>query len=236
MKHYEKHNEYGIRQIRMHIKRKDGRILTNSTIYRYMKLNGIQSISRRKHHQYPKIDHHNIPNLLHRNFTTDFINRKWSIDISYIFANNGLKYLCAIKDMYDKSIISYKTSSFIDLNLVLDTVKEAIVKIPYNERKQLILHSDQGWHFTNLQYQKLLKDNNIIQSISARGSSVDNVPIESFFSALKTECIYLKDDLNVNEIESIVKEYIEYYNNERYQEKLKELAPLEFRALAQLSF
>ena len=65
---------------------------------------------------------------------------------------------------------------------------------------------------------------------------MDNVPIESFFSALKTECIYLKEDLRVNEIDSIVKDYIEYYNNERYQEKLKELAPLEFRALARLSF
>ena len=236
MKHYEKHNEYGIRQIRMHIKRKDGRILTNSTIYRYMKLNGIESVSRRKHHLYPKIDHHDIPNLLHRNFTTNNINKKWSIDISYIFAKDGLKYLCAIKDMYDKSIVSYKISSYIDLNLALDTVTEAITNIPFIERENLIIHSDQGWHFTHWQYRQLLIDNGITQSISARGSSVDNVPIESFFSALKTECIYLKDNLQVNEIDSIVKDYIEYYNNKRYQEKLKELAPLEFRALAHLSF
>ena len=220
----------------MHIKRKDGRILTNSTIYRYMKLNGIESVSRRKFHQYPKIDHHNIPNLLHRNFNTNNINKKWSIDISYIFAKDGLKYLCAIKDMYDKSIISYKISSYIDLALVINTVKEAINIVPYEERKELILHSDQGWHFTHYIYQQLLIDNNITQSISAKGSSVDNVPIESFFSALKTECIYLKNNLEVNEIDSIVKNYIEYYNNERYQEKLKELAPLEFRALARLSF
>ena len=220
----------------MHIKRKDGRILTNSTIYRYMKLNGIESVSRRKHHQYPKIDHHNIPNLLHRNFNTNNINKKWSIDISYIFAKDGLKYLCAIKDMYDKSIISYNISSYIDLALVINTVKEAINKVPYNERKDLILHSDQGWHFTHWVYRQLLLDNHITQSISAKGSSVDNVPIESFFSALKTECIYQKNDLRVNEIDSIVKNYIEYYNNERYQEKLKELAPLEFRALARLSF
>ena len=138
--------------------------------------------------------------------------------------------------MYDKSIISYKISSFIDLALVLNTVTEAINKVPYNERKDLILHSDQGWHFTHWEYRQLLLDNHITQSISAKGSSVDNVPIESFFSALKTECIYLKNNLRVNEIDSIVKNYIEYYNNERYQEKLKELAPLEFRALARLSF
>lgn len=236
MKHYSMHNEFGIRQIRMQIKRKDGRILTNSTIYRYMKLNGIESISRRKTHCYPKIDHHNIPNLLHRNFTTDNINKKWSIDISYIFAKDGLRYLCAIKDMYDKSIIAYKISEYLNIDFVLDTVNEAVKLVPYSERKELILHSDQGWHFTNFRYQELLRNNGIIQSISAKGSSVDNVPIESFFSALKTECIYKKNNLKAKEIDSIVKDYIEYYNNERYQEKLKELSPHEFRAIAQLSF
>ena len=104
-------------------------------------------------------------------------------------------YLCTIKDMYDKSIVSYKVSNFIDLKLVLDTVKEAIESVPYEQRKNLILHSDQGWYFTNWQYVKLLKENNIQLSISSKGSCVDNVPRESFFSILKTECIYLKQNL-----------------------------------------
>ena len=104
-------------------------------------------------------------------------------------------YLCTIKDMYDKSIVSYKVSNFIDLKLVLDTVKEAIESVSYEQRKNLILHSDQGWYFTNWQYVKLLKENNIQLSISSKGSCVDNVPIESFFSILKTECIYLRQNL-----------------------------------------
>ena len=87
-------------------------------------------------------------------------------------------YLCAIKDMYHKSIVAYNISNSIDLKLVLDTVKFAISKTPYNQRENLILHSDQGWHFTNWQYMKLLKENNITQSISSKDSSVDNIPIE----------------------------------------------------------
>ena len=147
-------------------------------------------------------------------------------------------YLCTIKDMYDKSIVSYKVSNFIDLKLVLDTVKEAIESVPYEQRKNLILHSDQGWHFTNWQYVKLLKENNIQQSISSKGSCVDNVPIESFFSILKSECIYLKQNLQKNEIPEVVKNFIMYYNNERLQEKIQELAPMQFRQqiLASLSF
>lgn len=229
VKMHEKNKTWGIRQIRMQIKKIYGLIVTNFTVYRYMRLNDIQSITRKKTHRYSKTPHHQIPNLLQRNFTTFCSNCKWSIDISYIFATDGVKYLCAIKDMYDKSIIAYTISRFIDLKLVLDTIQKATDKVPFEQRPNLILHSDQGWHFTNIAYINLLKQNNITQSISAKGSSVDNVPIESFFSTLKSECIYLIKNLKYAQIENVIDKFIYYYNNERLQEKIKELTPLEFR-------
>ena len=231
VKMHEKNKTWGIRQIRMQIKRIYGLIVTNFTVYRYMRLNDIQSITRKKTHRYSKLPHHQIPNLLQRNFTTFCSNCKWSIDISYIFATDGVKYLCAIKDMYDKSIISYKISKTLDLPFVLNTVQQAVNIVPLEQRRNLILHSDQGFHFTNIVYQKLLADNDIIQSISAKGSSVDNVPIESFFSTLKSECIYLIKNLKVKDIDETIDKFIEYYNNERLQEKIKELTPFEFREL-----
>ena len=231
VKMHEKNKTWGIRQIRMQIKKIYGLIVTNFTVYRYMRLNDIQSITRKKTHRYSKLPHHQIPNLLQRNFTTFCSNCKWSIDISYIFATDGVKYLCAIKDMYDKSIISYKISKTLDLPFVLNTVQQAVNMVPLEQRRNLILHSDQGFHFTNIVYQKLLSDNNIIQSISAKGSSVDNVPIESFFSTLKSECLYLIKNLKVKDIDETIDKFIEYYNNERLQEKIKELTPFEFREL-----
>ena len=231
VKMHEKNKTWGIRQIRMQIKKIYGLLVTNFAVYRYMRLNDIQSITRKKTHRYSKLPHHQIPNLLQRNFTTFCSNCKWSIDISYIFATDGVKYLCAIKDMYDKSIIAYTISKTLDLSFVLKTVQQAVNLVPWEQRKNLILHSDQGFHFTNIVYQKLLADNNIIQSISAKGSSVDNVPIESFFSTLKSECIYLIKNLKVKDIDETIDKFIEYYNNERLQEKIKELTPFEFREL-----
>ena len=231
VKMHEKNKTWGIRQIRMQIKKIYSLIVTNFAVYRYMRLNDIQSITRKKTHRYSKLPHHQIPNLLQRNFTTFCSNCKWSIDISYIFATDGVKYLCAIKDMYDKSIISYKISKTLDLQFVLNTVQQAVNIVPFEQRRNLILHSDQGFHFTNIVYQKLLADNNIIQSISAKGSSVDNVPIESFFSTLKSECLYLIKNLKVKDIDETIDKFIEYYNNERLQEKIKELTPFEFREL-----
>ena len=231
VKMHEKNKTWRIRQIRMQIKKIYSLIVTNFAVYRYMRLNDIQSITRKKTHRYSKLPHHQIPNLLQRNFTTFCSNCKWSIDISYIFATDGVKYLCAIKDMYDKSIISYTISKTLDLPFVLNTVQRAVDIVPLEQRRNLILHSDQGFHFTNIVYQKLLADNNIIQSISAKGSSVDNVPIESFFSTLKSECIYLIKNLKVKDIDETIDKFIEYYNNERLQEKIKELTPFEFREL-----
>lgn len=228
---HEKNKTWGIRQIRMQIKKIYGLIVTNFAVYRYMRLNDIQSITRKKTHRYSKLPHHQIPNLLQRNFNTNCSNCKWSIDISYIFAIDGVKYLCAIKDMYDKSIIAYKVSKTLDLSFVLNTVQQAVDIVPLEQRQNLILHSDQGFHFTNIAYTNLLSQNSIIQSISAKGSSVDNVPIESFFSTLKSECIYLIKNLKMKDIDDTIDNFIQYYNNERLQEKIKELTPLKFREL-----
>jgi transposase InsO family protein len=194
-----------------------------------MQLLNIKSIIRKKKHRYPKIKHSKIPNLIKRNFNATKPNQKWSIDITYIHTVEGVEYLCAIKDMFDKSIISYNQSRHIDNELVLETVRQAIKIVPYRFRKYLILHSDQGGHFTSKEYSRLLKYNKIKHSISYKGSCVDNVPIESWFSSLKTECIYLYKNLTRSLTKLLVINYINYYNYDRLQEKLKELTPIQFR-------
>ena len=213
----------------MNIKTIYGVQLKNSTIYRYMKIMNISSIIRKKKKKYSKVKHHRIPNLIKRNFNATKPNQKWSIDITYIHTISGVEYLCAIKDMYDKSIVSYNQSRFMDNELVLTTVKQAIKNVPYKQRKKLILHSDQGTHFTGKEYGLLLKHNKIRRSCSYKGSCVDNVPIESFFSALKTECIYLYKNITRELAKTLVDDYIKYYNFDRFQEKLKELSPIHYR-------
>lgn len=226
---YNKDNRQGIVSLRMNIKKIYGLELTNKTIYRYMKLLNIKSIIRKKKKKYGKIKHHNIQNRIKRNFKATKPNEKWSIDITYIHTVQGVEYLCAIKDMYDKSIVSYNQSKFMNNELVTETVKEAIVKVKYKHRKKLILQSDQGVQFTSQVYRKLLKDFKIRISMSYKGSCVDNVPIESWFSSLKTECIYLHKQITREIAKKLVINYIDYYNNDRLQEQLKELTPIEYR-------
>lgn len=197
-----------------------------------MRLNHVQSIIRKKKRKYSKVKHHQIPNLLQRDFSTTHPNQKWSIDISYLFPKGKNLYICAIKDLYDKSIVAYTISNRNDNKLVLDTLEAALKGVSLEQRVGLILHSDQGTQFTSHPYKEVLNRNQVMHSVSYKGSCVDNVPIESWFSALKTESIYLYKQLTPERMIEIVQSYVKYYNEVRFQEQLKELTPIQFRQLA----
>lgn len=234
---YQRDPRWGIESIQMHLKKIHGTFTTKATVYRYMKLNKIQSIIRKKKKKYSKVEHHRIPNLLQRDFTTERSNQKWSIDISYLPNTQGTLYLCAIKDLHDKYIITHKVSMHNDLKLVIDTIKAAARCVPRVQRKDLILHSDQGGQFTNKTYHRWLRRFGIKHSVSAKGSCVDNCPIESWFSAFKTECMYLNHNITRNRMFELVDEYVKYYNEVRLSKKIKELTPYEYRQLTlQVSF
>lgn len=232
MSHYLQDIRQGIVQLRMNIKAVNGLSLTNKTVYRYMRLLDIRSITGRKPKKYYKIPHHEIPNLLKRDFTTTGPNQKWSIDITYIHTSEGVEYLCAIKDLYDRSIIAYRQSRHNDNPLVIQTVQAAFAKVPHAQRNMLILHSDQGSQFTSIPYRRLLRRRRVAHSVSYQGSCADNMPIESWFSLLKCESLKLHQLTSRNLAKELVSNYVIFYNQHRLQEQLKELTPIQYRQSA----
>ncbi len=144
---YSEDSRRGISRIKMQLKKQFSMISTKRTIYRYMKIHGIQSIIRKKRKKYSKVEHHKIPNFIKRNFKAEKPNQKWSIDITYLHTSQGTEYLCAIKDMYDKSIVAYNILSRIDNLLVFQTLEIAFSSINKVERQSVTLHSDQGAHY-----------------------------------------------------------------------------------------
>lgn len=171
-------------------------------------------------------------NILKRNFKADKPNQKWATDITE-FALCGQKiYLSPILDMYNGEIISYKISERPVLKQVLDMVEDALSNISCEE--QIILHSDQGWQYQHKSYQKLLRENNIIQSMSRKGNCLDNAVMENFFGILKSELFYLKKFETVDKFIRELEEYIDYYNNQRIKSKLKGLSPVEYRTKSML--
>src|SRR5699024_5175186 len=171
---------------------------------------------------------HKYENLLKRQFRADRPNAKWVTDISYIHTKEGVLYLSMIRDLYDNSIVAYKTASRQTVSLVLDTIRLAIKKEKKRVAAELQLHSDQGFQYTSHGYFKLTQSYGITPSLSSKGNPYDNAMAENFFSILKTECIYRHKIKTFQQANELIDEYIHFYNHERLKTKTG-LAPLSLR-------
>ena len=202
------------------------------TILRIMKKYDLLSeIRRRRRWRQMSTQLHKYDNLLNRDFHADQPNHKWVTDITYIRTRQGVLYLSIVRDLYDNSIIAYKTGTTQTVNLVLDTIRLAMQK----EKKvaeELQLHSDQGSQYTSQAYFDLTKEYGITPSMSRRGNCYDNAMAENFFSILKTECIYRHHPTTFDEARRLIDNYIYFYNNQRIQLKTG-VAPLTQRHSAQ---
>ena len=220
------HSTYGYRRVHIWLERQ-GIYHNPKTILRVMQKYNLLSVVRRKKYRNYGEYLHRYPNLLNRNFKADCPNQKWVTDISYIKTCQGTLYLSVIRDLFDNSIVAYKTGTEQNINLVLSTIREA--KKKEKVTAELQLHSDQGFQYTSHQYFKLIKSYNITPSMSRRGNPYDNALAENFFSILKTECIYRTKLQTYDDARILIGEYIHFYNHERIQLKTK-LTPYELRS------
>jgi transposase InsO family protein len=217
---------YGYRRVQIWLDR-NGIHHNPKTILRIMqKYNLLSVVRRRKYHKYGN-QLHKYKNELARNFTAEGPNKKWVTDISYIHTAQGVLYLSIIRDLYDNSIVAYRTGTKQTVNLVLDTIRLAMRKEKVTAELQL--HSDQGFQYTSEGYFKLTQAYHISPSMSSKGNPYDNAMAENFFSILKTECIHRVKLKTFEEARLLIGEYIQFYNNDRIQTKTK-LTPLEKRS------
>ncbi len=205
---------YGYRRVHIWLERQ-GIHHNPKTIFRVMQKYNLLSVVRRKKYHYYTEYTHRYDNLLNRDFNADRPNQKWVTDISYIKTAQGTLYLSIIRDLYDNSIVAYKTSTHQTVNLVLSTIREAKKKEKVTAEVQL--HSDQGFHYTSNAYFNLTQSYGITPSMSRRGNPYDNALAENFFSILKTECIYRIKLKSYEQARLIIDQYIDFYNNQRIQ-------------------
>lgn len=174
-------------------------------------------------------EHRVLPNLLNRNFKQNIPGKVLLTDITYLFYGQGKKaYLSTIKDGSTNEILAYNVSD----NLTVDISINTIHKLKRNKNikltKDAFIHSDQGFHYTNPKFQKLVKKFRLGQSMSRRGNCWDNAPQESFFGHFKDEA-YIKSCTTLEQLKDEIKQYMTYYNNCRYQWNLKKMTPVQYR-------
>lgn len=167
-------------------------------------------------------------NIVKRNFKQG-VRKVLLTDITYIPYHGTFCYLSTILDAYTHEILSYQLSQTLKVDFVIETVDELIEKHGCTLDNETIIHSDQGCHYTSHAFIDKLKDNDFVQSMSRRGNCWDNAPQESFFGHMKDEIMdKVKKCSEFEQVKAIIDDWIDYYNNDRYQQGLQMLSPKEY--------
>jgi len=218
--------KYGWRQVKMQLERQKGVVMNHKKIIRIKNKYGLITKVRRKN-PYKQImkktlEHRTFENKLNRQFSLNMPHKIFCTDITYMSFNNRFAYLSVVKDVATGEVVAWHMLPYITMPLVLETVEKLK---PYQDA---MIHSDQGFHYTNPEYIKKMKALELIQSMSRKGNCLDNAPIESFFGHLKDDIDY-KTCKTFEELYQLIENYIKYYNNERAQWNKNKMTPVEYR-------
>ena len=217
---YTKHPFYGSRRITALLKR-ENICINRKRVQRYMREMGIAGICPGPNLSKRNTEHRIYPYLL-RNVTIDHPNHVWGIDITYIRLKHGWMYLVAIVDWFSRYVVSWELDQTLEISFILETVQRALAKATPE-----IMNSDQGSQFTSPQYTRLLLDTNVQISMDGKGRATDNIFTERLWRTVKYEEVYLNEYVSPREARRCLKQYFDYYNNERLHQSLGYWTPAE---------
>ncbi len=213
------HPTWGYRMMTKVIRRDDKLCINRKKVRRMMRDMGVYTIypkpnlSKRYHAQ------HVCPYLL-RNLLIDRPDQVWGVDITYIRMKKGFMYLFIIIDWYSRRIVDYELSSTLEKSFVMNCLGRAL-----SVRRPEIINCDQGSHFTNPDYIKLLEDTQVKISMDGKGQALDNVRTERFFRTLKYDLIYINEFDTPKELRKAISSYIHEYNTYRPHSSIDDLCP-----------
>jgi len=210
----------------MKLEREKQTIMNHKKIIRIKKKYGLMTRIRRKN-PYKAImkktqEHRTFPNQLNRQFVQNIPYRFFGTDITYIPFSYRFAYLAIVKDIASGEIVAWRLSQYITMELVL-TMIEQLKSYP-----GALIHSDQGFHYTNPEYIEKVKMLAMIQSMSRKANCIDNAPVESFFGHFKDEVDY-RNCKTFEELRQLIENYIHDYNHARAQWSKNKMTPVEYR-------
>lgn len=220
---------YGYRRMKIAVEEQLKIIVNKKRIARIQREEALQARIRRKRYTYHRVNFQQEkakPNILKRNFTAAAPNQKWLTDITYVPFGARQLYVSAVLDLFNREIVAHRVSESLGLSFVLETFSEAFEK---RDAKGVLVHSDQGTHYTSQAFCSFLREHQAIQSMSRRGVCLDNAAMENFFGHLKSELYWWPKVGTKNQLAAQISDYINFYNTQRIQEKLK-MAPVAYRS------
>ena len=219
---------YGYRRVLI-ILRSKGYTINHKTVLKLMRFLGLRGKQRKndKYHSYKGEVGKIADNLLKRDFNANKPFEKLTTDVTQFKVGDEKVYFSPVMDLFNREIVSYSISLSPNLEQIREMLSGLFDKLPADATP--LFHSDQGWQYQHAEYQRLLAEHNITQSMSRKGNCMDNGAMENFFGRLKVEMFYGEKFESVNAFVDELSKYIHYYNNERISLKLKGMSPVQYR-------
>ena len=211
------------------VMRSKGYTLNHKTVLKLMRILDLKGKQRKNeiYHSYKGEVGKIADNILKRDFHASKPFEKLTTDVTQFKVCDEKVYLSPVMDLYNREIVSYSISTSPNLWQIRDMLDGLFAKLPADASP--VFHADQGWQYQHAEYQRLLAEHNITQSMSRKGNCMDNGAMENFFGRLKVEMFYGEKFENVNVFIDELKRYIDYYNYERISMKLKGMSPVQYR-------
>lgn len=222
---------YGVRKIWKQLNR-EGIKVARCTTERLMKLQGIQGARRGK--AFKNYVDENLADrprdLVNREFIADRPNQLWVADITYIRTWAGWVFTAFVIDVFNCSIVGWKTSTSIKTGLALDALEQAIHDREIQE--PLIHHSDRGVQYLSIKYTERLAEAGLTGSVGTKGDSYDNALAETINGLYKTELIRRKGPWrNMEQVEFATLNWVDWFNKKRIMKRLNYMSPDEYEKL-----
>lgn len=227
---YDEHKgRYGYRRITAALCSSTAEPVNHKCVQRLMQKMGLRALIRAKKRsrRVQGMNDAHVPNVLQRNFCATAPDQKWVTDVTEFNVNGQKLYLSACMDLYNGEIIAHRMAKRPVFELVSGTLRTVLSRA--RSASELIIHSDQGWHYKMQPYRAMLASCGVTQSMSRKGNCFDNAAIESFFGTLKAEYFHLAAPSSLDALEAGVHDYIRYYNHERIKLGLQGLSPVGYR-------
>ena len=227
---YDEHKgRYGYRRITAALCNSMGEPVNHKCVQRLMRKMGLRALIRAKKRSrhVPGTSDAHVPNVLQRDFCATAPSQKWATDVTEFNVGGHKLYLSACMDLYNGEIVAYRMARRPVFEMVSSMLDAALSQTSC--AADLIVHSDQGWHYKMQPYRAMLARRGARQSMSRKGNCFDNAAIESFFGTLKAEYFHLERPDSIDALEAGVHDYVHYYNHERIKLRLQGLSPVEYR-------
>ena len=212
---------YGSRRLTAYLKNGKGHDVNRKRIQRLMKLMRIETIYPKPKTTNRNKEHKIYPYLL-RNVEIVRPDQVWSTDITYIRVGKGFAYLTAIIDWYSRYVLSWKLSNTLENTFCIEALEESL-----SYSKPEIFNTDQGSQYTASNFVKPLIDRDIKISMDSKGRALDNIFVERLWRSVKYEEVYLNEYQTMSDTYNSLKNYFEFYNEERFHQALNYKVPKE---------